>query len=79
MPANGVGGLTKNLALLELVEPEALPCGACGGDVVKAATVYCVECEQKLCRDCEEDYENFASRPHKTVDVNTISTGLFVD
>jgi len=28
LPANGVGGLTKNLALLELVEPEALPCGA---------------------------------------------------
>ena len=84
LPANGVGYLPKNFALLELLETKELPsglgcCEACSGDVVKAATVYCVECEQKLCRDCEEYHKKFSvTRRHKIVDVNAISAGLFI-
>ena len=81
LPANGVGDLPKNFALLNILETKELPCGceACSSDVAKAATVYCVECEQKLCRDCEEDHKKFnVTRRHKIVDVNAISTGLFI-
>ena len=81
MPANGVGGLPKNFALLDILEPKELPsgCEACSGDVVTAATVYCVECEQKLCWDCEEDHEKFGvTRRHQTVDVNAIGAGRFI-
>jgi len=81
LPANGVGDLPKNFALLNILETKELPsgCEACSGDVAKAATVYCVECEQKLCRDCEEDHKKFnVTRRHKIVDVKAISTGLFI-
>jgi len=81
LSANGVGDLPKNFALLNILEPKELPsgCDACSGDVVKAATIYCVECEQKLCRDCEQDHEKFSvTRRHLTVDVDAISTGLFI-
>jgi len=81
LTANGVGDLPKNFALLELLETKELPsgCEACSGDVVKAATIYCVQCEQKLCRDCEEYHKKFSvTRRHIIVDVNAISTGLFI-
>jgi len=82
LPANGVGDLPKNFAVLDILQSKELPsgCEACSGDVVKAATsVYCVECEQKLCRDCEEDHKKFSvTRRPKSVDVNAISTGLFI-
>jgi len=81
LPNVGVVGLPKNFALLDILEPTELPisCEACSGDVVKAATVYCVECKQKLCPDCEEEHKKFRiTRRHKTVDVDAISTGLFI-
>jgi len=81
LPANGVGGLPKNFALLDILEPKELPsgCEACSGDVVTAATVYCVECEQKLCWDCEEDHKKFGvTRRQQTADVNAIGAGRFI-
>jgi len=48
-------------------------CDACicvEANEVKVATVYCVECRQKLCRDCEEYHQKFkVTRRHKTLEV----------
>jgi len=56
---------------------QAYDCGACSsGDGDEAtdgtilATVYCVECQQRLCRACEEDHKKFkVTRRHKTVEL----------
>ena len=71
LPHNEVADLPKNFALLDMPEPKELLSEACSGDVVKAATVYCVECEHKLCRDCEKEHKKSAvTRHHQTVDVD---------
>jgi len=48
-------------------------CEACGGieaHEVKVAAVYCVECQQRLCRDCEEDHKKFkVTRRHLTAEL----------
>jgi len=37
---------------------------------VKLATVYCVECQQKLCQDCAEHHKKFSvSRRHEIVEL----------
>jgi len=70
LSSNGVGDLPKNffvkkfLQMKELssVESKTSPCETCSGDEVsekKAATVYCVECQQKLCQTCEQDHKKF--------------------
>ena len=77
LPHNEVADLPKNFALLDMPEPKELPSEACSGDVVKAATVYCVECEHKLCRDCEKEHKKSdVTRRHQTVDVD--SAGRFI-
>jgi len=53
-------------------------CEACidGGvaNEIKLATVYCVECQQKLCQSCEEDHKKFkVTRRHKTMELNSES------
>jgi len=52
-------------------------CEACsGGEAteLKVATVYCVECQQKLCHACEEDHKKFkVTRRHKIVELGFVS------
>ena len=76
LTSNGVSDLPKNFFLqkflqaieLSSVESKTSPCEACNGGEV--ATVYCVECQQKLCRACEEDHRKFkVTRLHNTVDI----------
>ena len=48
------------------------------GDEVKVPRVYCVDCEQKRCPNCKEGHKKFSvTRRHKTMGVDSISTGLF--
>jgi len=65
LPSNGVRDLPKNFIVnnllqmkeLSSVESKTRPCEVCSGDAVsenKLASVYCVECQQKLCQACEE-------------------------
>jgi len=81
LSSNGVGDLPKNffvkkfLQMKELssVESKTSPCEACSGDEVsekKAATVYCVECQQKLYQTCEQDHKKFkATSSHSVVNI----------
>jgi len=77
---NGAGDLPKNFALVDVLETKELSsgCEACSGDEVKVPRVYCVECEQKRCPNCKEGHKKFSvTRRHKTMGVDSISTGLF--
>jgi len=85
LPSNGVSDLPKNffvanfLEIKELtsVESKTSGCEACSVDEateVKVATVYCVECQQKLCQACEEDHKRFkVTRRHQTVELGNES------
>ena len=78
LSSNGVGDLPKNffvkkfLQMKELssVESKTSPCETCSGDEVsekKAATVYCVECQQKLCQTCEQYHKKFKGTSHHSI------------
>ena len=81
VPSNGVGGLAKNffvqkfLQMRELsgVESQVSHCEACSeGEVEekRVATVYCVECQQKICQTCEQYHRTFkATRHHSIVNI----------
>jgi len=81
LSSNGVEDLPKNFFVTNLlqmkelssVESKTSACEACSGNEVtekKEATVYCVECQQKLCRACEEDHRKFkVTRQHNTVEL----------
>ena len=81
LSSNGVKDLPKNffvqkfLQMRELssVESQASPCEACSGgelDDKKVATVYCVECQQKICQTCEQDHRKFnATFLHSIVNI----------
>jgi len=81
LSSNGVGDLPKNYLVqqfllmkeLSTVESKPSPCEACTGDEVsekKAAAVYCVECQQKLCQTCKQDHKKFKGTSRHSV-VNT--------
>ena len=67
LPSNGVADLPKNFFVSNLVKMKELssvesktsPCEACSGgeeiesEVRNVASVYCVECQMKLCSQCE--------------------------
>jgi len=80
VPDNGVSDLPKNffvasfLQIKELssVESKTSPCEACSGgeesesEVQNVASVYCVECQMKLCRSCERAHRGLKlTRSHK--------------
>jgi len=83
VPDNGVSDLPKNffvancLQVKELlsVESKTSPCEACSGEkseseVQNVASVYCVECQMKLCRSCERAHRGVkATRSHKLIAV----------
>jgi len=83
LPSNGVEDLPKNFFVsnflqvkkLTSVESRTSGCEACGGDEateVKVATVYCVECQQKLCEACEEYHKKFkVTSRHKIVELGS--------
>ena len=79
LPRNGVGDLPKNFALVDVLEREESSnvesktsgCEACSGG---EATVYCVECQQKLCQTCKEDHKKFnVTRRHEIVELRKCS------
>jgi len=80
VPDNGVSGLPKNFFVanflqvkeLSSVESKTSPCEACSGGeesesgVQNMASVYCIECQMKLCRSCERAHKAIkATRSHK--------------
>ena len=84
LPSNGVSDLPKNffitnfLQMKELsnVESKTSPCEACSGgeesesEAQNVASVYCVECQMKLCQNCERVHKVFKStRSHKVINV----------
>ena len=84
MPRNGVSDLPKNffvskfLLMKELSSEESKtsPCEACSGDeeseseVQNVASVYCVECQMKLCQICERGHKAIKlTRLHKLVQI----------
>jgi len=83
LPGNGVEDLPKNFFVTNLLQMKELSigegktsvCDACSSDgatEMKMATVYCLECEQKLCQGCEEYHKTFkVTRRHKTVELGS--------
>jgi len=84
LSSNGVKDLPKNffvtnsLQMKELssVESKTSPCEACSGgeesesEVQNVATVYCVECQMKFCRNCQRAHERVkVTRSHKLVEI----------
>jgi len=84
LSSNGVKDLPKNffvanfLQMKELssVESKTSPCEACSGseeggsEVQNVASVYCVECQIKLCDNCKRAHAVIKStRSHKLVDI----------
>ena len=81
VPSNGVSDLPKNFFVADFLEMKELTsvesktsgCEACSGDEateVKVATVNCVECQQKLCQNCEDEHKKFkVTRRHQTVEL----------
>jgi len=89
LPSNGVDDLPRNFFVNNLLEMKQLTsvesktsgCEACSGSgkatEVKVATVYCVECQQKLCHDCEEDHKKFrVTSRHEIVELGSESLSL---
>ena len=85
LPCNGVSDLPKNffvanfLQMKELssVESKTSPCDACSGDqesefeVRNVASVYCVECQMKLCETCERVHKFIkAVNSHKLIRID---------
>jgi len=80
LPSNGVEDLPKNFFVTNFLQMKKLSsaksktsgCEACSGaegTKVKVATVYCVVCQQKLCRACKEEHKKFkVTRQHKIVE-----------
>ena len=56
-------------------------CEACGGVEAtekKAATVYCAECQQKLCQACEQEHNKFkGTRFHSVVNIGDKKETVF--
>jgi len=85
LSSNGVRDLPKNFFIqnslqmreLSSVESQSSPCETCSGgevDEKKVATVYCVECQQKICQTCEQYHKKFkATRQHSTVNIGDLS------
>ena len=84
LPSNGVADLPKNffvnnlLQVRELlsVESKTSPSEACSGgeesesEVQNVASVYCAECQMKLCRQCERGHKAIKStRSHKLIEI----------
>ena len=84
LPSNGCGDLPKNffvanfLQMKELssVESKTSPCEACSGgeesesEAQNVALVYCVECQVKLCQNCERAHKGLKlTRSHKVVEI----------
>ena len=84
LPSNGVADLPKNffvnnlLQMKELssVESKTSPCEACSGgeesesEVQNVASVYCVECQMKICHICERGHKAIKStRSHKLIEI----------
>jgi len=84
LSSNGVEDLPKNFFVanfLEMkeflsVESKTSPCEACSGDeeseseVQNVASVYCIECQMKLCKNCERGHKAIKStRLHKLIKI----------
>ena len=87
LPSNGVSDLPKNffvtnfLQMKELssVETKTSFCEACSGDgeseseIQNVASVYCIECQLKLCKMCERGHKTIKStQSHKLVTIGEI-------
>ena len=62
VPSNGLVNLPKRIFVSKpSVESKTSPCEACSGgeeseyEVQNVASVYCVECQMKFCRQCERE------------------------
>ena len=82
LPRSGVSDLPKNFFIANFLQArestsveskKTSPCEACSGGegkVQNAASVYCVECEMKLCQICERGHKVIkTTRSHKLVDI----------
>jgi len=82
LPSNGISDLPKNFFVANFLQARTLsnfesktsPCEACNGGVEKEsevqneASVYCVECQLKLCKNCETGHKVIkATRSHKLI------------
>jgi len=90
LSSNGVDDLPRNVFVTNLLEIKQLTsvesktsgCEACSDSgeeatEVKVATVYCVECQQKLCQACKEEHKKFRiTSRHKIVELGSESLSL---
>jgi len=91
LPSNGVSDLPKNFFVANFlqmnesttsVESKTGPCDACGGgeeresEVQNVASVYCVECQMKLCQNCERGHKAIKlTRSHKLIGIGEEISG----
>jgi len=74
LPGNGVGDLPKNFFIVNLLQELSRVESACEvcSDEERVATVFCIECQQKLCEACENYHKKFKmARGHRTVELYT--------
>jgi len=84
LPSNGVSDLPKNFFVANFlqmkastsVESKTSPCEACSGgeesesEVQNVASVYCVECQMKLCKNCERGHKAIKlTSSHKLINI----------
>ena len=81
IPANGVGGLQHHFFIQHLVDArtasskpiDEVPCEVCfemtengeGTEKIPSATVYCVDCSQKLCERCSRPHRKWKGGAHR--------------
>jgi len=85
IPDDGLAGTQKNFFMEKLVhvrklstsqEAQHIPCDVCSsaqasaGETVKAASMYCVQCQQNYCEQCSLYHRNMkSSSSHTQVDI----------
>jgi len=89
LPSNGVSDLPKNFFVNDFlqmkewssIESKTSPCEVCSGDEV--VSVYCLECQQKLCQACEGYHKKLKTTASheliklgEEVDLETLSSKL---
>jgi len=70
LPGNGVGDLPKNFFIVSYLQELPRVESACEVCEARVATVFCIECEWKLCQACEKHHKKFKMAiQHKTVEL----------
>lgn len=82
IPSDGLGGFQHHFFVQQLVDIQKaasskVPCEVCleesdeGSDKISIATMYCVDCTQKLCEQCCRPHRRMKSGAHQVIPLKT--------